>query len=133
MTNWRDGCDETLYGDQYSRGGDGPPIAQCGKTPTYHTLEGLRCADHGVSFNPQKVKGFERRCNENAEVQAVLHSQLEPIGDPNIFKVQCPVCQMVVPAQRDQDFNLREDAQCRWCAQKFRYVDIAQMREKHRW
>jgi len=61
----------------------------------------------------------------------VRHSDLEDVSEDSEYKKECPVCgQGMLVCSRDQmTMELKEIDRCVVCAQRFRYLDIDEMRK----
>jgi len=60
----------------------------------------------------------------------IKHSDLDPVTHDSAFKRECPLCEGVLPLQREGLGYLLPNDRCLLCGQGFYYTDIAE--EIHR-
>lgn len=70
--------------------------------------------------------------NLNSIPLEVKHADLESSTEHSIFKKECPVCNigMLLVARDDTTLELLKEDRCIFCAQKFIYTDIEELKDK---
>ena len=73
---------------------------------------------------------MEKPENLNKPVIEVRHADLKRYGD-YMYRSECPLCGgLLLVGRCSETFVLQEYDRCVRCGQKFRYLDIKEMRQK---